>query len=921
MRPTTLAISAFGPYAGETVLELSRLGSRGLFLITGDTGAGKTTIFDAISFALFGEASGHGREPSMLRSKYAQSHTPTYVELTFIYGGQKYIVRRSPEYMRPSKRGSGLTRQASEALLTNPDGRILTKSQEVNSAITELLGVDRNRFSQIAMLAQNDFMRMLMASTNERKAIFRQIFKTGPYLDFQERLKRETAELRSECDEYKRSVHQYISGSKCEEEGPFFSELVAAKEGRRPISESAEIIEKITATDRKEKDLLNFQLEACEKELSAAEAALASAEAAEKAQGELETFKAELARLETRETELTSTLEREKQRQPLREKLLGETEALRAKLPDYDRLEDARTTVKQKLAVQKQRENTLKELELTQKRQTSELAAMRKELVGISDMDADFQRLSSQLEKLTARKTAFEQLKQLYREYNTASAAFDLAQENYHSSAEGLAELEVEYRKMYRRFLDEQAGILASSLKSGVSCPVCGSKDHPSPAALSPDAPTESELKEIKVQLEEKASRIEALSRRAGELSGNVQMRKQDLGDRIFELLGDYGFDGLKEKTGFELNKLAEEEEKAKAKLRFMGDTIERKSALNKMTEKAELAILESQEQSALCRESLAALKVEIEGATEKGKELRAGLEHESKSAAAEAVDRQTRQCAQLKLDFEGAQAAYGEHSSIISACKAKINALEQQLKSSNSADISGITSRRSALTLRRRELIERLTILSSRIDRNSEAAASIRSRLDHIRHTEERYALIKAMSDTANGTLSGKEKIMLETYIQMTYFDRMLARANTRLMVMSNGQYELKRRQDSENWQSQSGLDLDVIDHYNGSFRSVKSLSGGESFMASLSLALGLSDEISSASGGIRLDTMFVDEGFGSLDEQSLEQAINALSSLGDSNRLVGIISHVSELKQRIDRQILVKKERTGGSRAEIVV
>jgi len=207
-----------------------------------------------------------------------------------------------------------------------------------------------------------------------------------------------------------------------------------------------------------------------------------------------------------------------------------------------------------------------------------------------------------------------------------------------------------------------------------------------------------------------------------------------------------------------------------------------------------------------------------------------------------------------------------------------------------------------------------------SRITSNKASLDNILKKLNEIKTVEEKWIWIKSLSNTANGNLSGKEKIMLETYIQMTYFDRIINRANTRFMVMSGGQYELKPRKEAENNRSQSGLELDVIDHYNGTERSVKTLSGGESFKASLSLALGLSDEIQSSAGGIKLDTMFVDEGFGSLDDESLAQAIKALSSLAEGNRLVGIISHVSELKDKIDKQIVVKKEKTGGSNISIV-
>lgn len=248
------------------------------------------------------------------------------------------------------------------------------------------------------------------------------------------------------------------------------------------------------------------------------------------------------------------------------------------------------------------------------------------------------------------------------------------------------------------------------------------------------------------------------------------------------------------------------------------------------------------------------------------------------------------------------------------------MNALTAQLKDAEEIDVDTEKKRQTELTTEKADLTKAITVISSRLDRNGEALKNIRKGSGRLTEVETKWTWVKALSNTANGNIGGKEKIMLETYVQMTYFDRILARANTRFMIMSGGQYELKRRIEAENNRSQSGLELDVIDHYNGTERSVKTLSGGESFKASLSLALGLSDEIQSSAGGIRLDTMFVDEGFGSLDDESLQQAMRALYGLTEGNRLVGIISHVSELKEKIDKQIVVTKEKSGGSRAEIV-
>lgn len=920
MRPTKLIISAFGPYSGRQDLDLEKLGSSGLFLITGDTGAGKTTIFDAISFALYGEASGKLREPGMLRSKYALPETPTFIEMTFIYGGREYKIRRAPEYLRPAKRGGGMTKQTAEAELKVPSGEVISKVRDVNAAIEELLGVDKNRFSQIAMLAQGDFMRLLMSSTDERKGIFRHIFKTAPYLTFQERLKQHTSVLGTKLASLSASAEQYLSGVVCPEESPHFAELEAAKAGTLPKSEGIAVIDKIIADDVRCKAKLEQSRECCESELSKLTASLTLARAGKAAEEELKAERLKLFQLQAQELPLSAALEAAKQQQHEREKLLADIEALRSILPSYDRLEAERAAIKKSLAAQKLDSARLEELEAARVKGETELAAMRREQLSLSAMDADMQRLEVQRESLAARSAAISGLEAMLKTYAAEAAALSRAQADYRAASELAALRQTQYQSIQRRFLDAQAGLLAEALEDGSPCPVCGSSSHPAPAAKTADAPTELELKSAKTLLERETAECEARSLAAGELSGSAQAQRQAIEARAHELFGSCGFDEISKLTKGAISEAANADKKLSLEIKVLKTSINRKKSLEKLISDSQEALSVIQEESADCREKLASVGTEIAALTKSGTELRSRLEFESKPAAEKQIEQLRERCEKLKTQLEKAQDAYSLHSSAIAASSARLQSLEKQLQGSALTDIEQLQEQLQALNVRRGELGSDHAVLCSRMDRNLDAAENIRRRLSELGKTEEQYIMLKSMSDTACGTVSGKEKIMLETYVQMAFFDRIIARANSRLMVMSGGQYELKRRTDSENRQSQSGLELDVVDHYNGSERSVKSLSGGESFKASLSLALGLSDEISSASGGIRLDTMFVDEGFGSLDEQSLEQAVTALAGLEDGNRLVGIISHVSELKQRIERQIVVKKTCALGSQAEII-
>ena len=287
MRPLKLTLSAFGPYAGRVDLDLARLGEQGLYLITGDTGAGKTTLFDAITYALYGEPSGENRDPSMFRSKYAQPDTPTWVELTFSYGGKTYVVRRNPEYERPAKKGGGTTLQRADAELTLPDGGLVTKAREVNRAIVEIIGLDRSQFAQIAMIAQGDFLKLLLADTRSRQEIFREIFKTRYYMVFQERMKGEAGALQRDCEAARASVQQYIGGVVCREGDPLLPRVQRARAGELPFQETVALIEALIGGDREEETRQQALLDRLDGALKETSALLGRAEEAQKTREKL----------------------------------------------------------------------------------------------------------------------------------------------------------------------------------------------------------------------------------------------------------------------------------------------------------------------------------------------------------------------------------------------------------------------------------------------------------------------------------------------------------------------------------------------------------------------------------------------------------------------------------------------------------
>lgn len=921
MRPLFLTISAFGPYAGVTELDLDRLGQNGIYLITGDTGAGKTTIFDAITYALYGEPSGDNREPSMLRSKYAEADTPTQVELTFLNGGKKYTVKRNPEYERPAKKGNGLTTQKAEACLTLPDGSVITKPKEVNAAIREIVGVDRNQFSQIAMIAQGDFLRLLLSETKERQKIFREIFKTGYYQALQERLKSESGKLADEYQQARASIQQYINGILCEEDDVLSIEVQKAKNGEMMTHEVVELLGSLIEKDSELSTSLQKETEEKENRTEEINALLTKAEAYIKT-----------------EQDLQSAVREYDEKVPLLETLIKKANDLKAQNTEYENKQKEVTQTQAQYGEydflqlkQKTVSDLVKSLEDDKKRcenreeklsgLSEEIKALREELSLLSDAGEKKERLLREKEQLEEKKQKAEELKKRLIRFEKLKEKLLEAQEKYRQAEEASVNQNKRYHRLNKAFLDSQAGLLAEALTDGEPCPVCGSLTHPNKAVKPSQVSTEAELKAAKQSADTAAKAAEQASRDAGEISGKVTAETESLLALASGLLGNDNLDRAFEKAQealFEIdNRIRDYQEKIKEE----NSKILRKNTLGSLIPEKENAIGNMKESLAEAEKKIAADETKLRETENQIHEISKKLKFKSKSEAESVVAALNAEIESHKKATEKAEADYRKLDKSLTELKGKTEQLKKSLKKKEAIDSEKLTEEKRSLTERKSVLSEQSKKLAVRIDANTRAKENISAKACNLTLIEEKWTWVKALSNAANGNIPGKEKIMLETYIQTNFFDRIIDRANTRLMVMSGGQYELRRRKAASNNRSQSGLELDVKDYYNGSTRDVKTLSGGESFKASLSLALGLSDEIQSSAGGIKLDTMFVDEGFGSLDEESLQQAMKALTSLSESNKLVGIISHVAELKEKIDKQIIVTKEKTGGSKVEIVV
>ncbi len=921
MRPIRLTMSGFGPYVARTVVDFDKLGKSGLYLITGETGAGKTTIFDAVTYALFGEPSGENRDPSMMRSKYAGPETPTDVELVFAYGDKQYTVKRNPEYMRLKDKGAGTTKRQAGAELCCPDGRRITQIREVNAAVRDILGINKDQFTQIAMIAQGDFLKLLLAETKERQKIFQDIFQTKQFWRFQEASKAEANGLQRQRDAADASMMQYLGGVTVDESSPLSFELTRIQEKRAPVSEAFPLIQRILEQDEKTLETMKVREAGLEEQLARIHAEIGKADDRERTEAALKDAQTERETAEADLSKRKEQLEQVKRTEPEIEKLRAKAQALEAQLPDYDDLEKKRTMLQERKAEQEA-------VSRRKVRMEEDLAIVNRELQEMNAEQASLENAGQQLERLQAEKKTVEEelsrlkeLTQKLHELRTIERQHDAARQRYEQAREDDRQAQATHERLYRAFLDEQAGMLASTLQENAPCPVCGSLHHPALARLSEAAPAEADVEAAKARADAARKAAADASRAAGEWQVRQETVQQEVRDRTLALLGQADAEDaaalIETRMAAQTARLAE----IRRAMTAVERNIRRREELKQLIPAKEAKQAEKVQAVFQAEAALRGLSAETEAADRAIGELAARLGCPSRQEAVREKNRLTARQQQLETAVRDAETACQRCEKSLAEAKGKIQSLMDQLSQGRPADKGELLTQKAALTNQKQAAAELQKTVRSRLDANRRARESMGRKAEELAALEARLKWLKSLSDTVNGSVSGKEKITLEAYVQMTYFDRIIARANTRLMVMSGGQYELMRRVEAEDKRSQTGLELDVKDYYNGTTRSVKTLSGGESFKASLSLALGLSDEIQSMAGGIRLDTMFVDEGFGSLDEESLQQAIRALSALTESNRLVGIISHVADLKDRIDRQIVVRKDKSGGSRVEIVV
>ena len=1015
MRPIKLSIDAFGPYAQKTVIDFSKF-DHGLYLVTGDTGAGKTTIFDAISYALFDASSGSNRSSRSMRSDYADPSIPTTVSLEFIHRNKKYTVTRCPAYTRQKKSGEGTTLQGTTASLILPDGHEIEVLNDVNTKIIEILGMNSSQFKQIVMIAQGEFLKLLNASSNERSEIFRQVFDTNIYSSIQSRLKEQAKSVKDQLDTHTKDLNNEFKRFKSKQDFTtdtydlenslltlntlLDTQILAAnslKQEKDVLTESQKTLnDKMTLMKRVNDDFKNITLiqqkmddltqekdqidEYREKVIKLIYLKDVLKPADDRIQTLAEEHKLELTAFNTFTKEIQaseSMLSNLKKNTPAMDVLAKsfsqrdiDLATLDKSLKDYEVLDQTMLKINK---VESQTKLTEAQIN-TSSLHLGKLQDSRLKIGQLNEQNVSLNELihQRQLESIKNNQliTQYKEYLDHFEHLNRESTA---CTQHKHSYLELLTQYEVhkqDYNAKESIFYQSQAGLLAQTLIDEKPCPVCGSLSHPNPAKNENNVIDKSELDQVKADLEDKKKGVDdsltllnlhqaEVKRLETLLSDVVESKVQnDLKDlqqyqskqqqNTDEMIATVG----KNTQELETLPLVEQEitqlEVEIVALRdqmneFIAQRRELEVSLGQIRSNLSFkTLLEAKQAYKNAEDSLDSDKQSVKKHLETVQSLSANLQTSREmldltdnrlTQKEEALNHQKEVFKYLLNDAplsteDDYKTLIEEIPSIITLNKAiehyttqhltistTLSDLLQRTKGQTVHSLVEIQEELLNLSLQHQNIDDQYVIQMGDITNNREVIERIVSIQKQRSGLEKKYALFTNLSETANGELKGKEKISLENYVQSAYFEYIIEEANKRFKTMTNNRFELFRQIEADSKTAKSGLDLEILDNFTGKRRSVKTLSGGESFKASLSLALGLSDVIQRMSGVISVDAMFIDEGFGTLDESSLQQAMKALSDLAQDNRLVGIISHVPELRAQIDQKLIIRKSEQGSS------
>ncbi len=1048
MKPLKLTIRAFGPYSGKTVIDFEKFGTSGLFLVSGDTGSGKTTIFDAISYALFDKTSGESRGIGSIRSDFADDETFTEVEFVFSHKDEVYKVRRYPDQLRKGKRIDRMVRQTKGVSLYLPGGIEIDSLTDANNTITEILGgLGYDQFKQISMIAQGEFLDLLLADNDKRNDILQRVFDTSFYKRVAELLRYKESELKEQNKDIINLMKQAISDIRCDEESPLYEEIDQYKKEMDvyKTDKTIESLEKLIEYDNHELEVLKKELD----EISNKQEALSKEEemasninieieekerleinqkilddkepeinilnqkanfsqyalsnikpyeitkvTAERSKNELEikinNNISKISKLSQEFSDAKETYNNEMDKEDLRKEISSKIAGLKKSLEKYNELDNYLSARKQEDDYYKKIKEEITKQEFDHKKLIGEEEGLVAIIDSLSNSPIEKIKCKNELDKERESKNKLDGLLILISDLIGLEKDSKKAKEEFDKSEQKYLQSNKEYGDKQSIFLREQAGILALNLQKDEPCPVCGSIEHPNLAALENDAPTEEELNKMKDRTNKLLIIFQDASRVASDLSKELDTKRVSLNQSLLEYKTEGDMEnlsqieeflfGLSTKINKKISSLEQDYKVISDQLVKLENDKERLTSIREKIsttkeslEKLVKSEVEIERKLYNINYNITSISKELEFpsldiAKEKLRDLENKLDDlEKKLIKAQKdyhnIDTELKTSKNILANSEESLEAI--NLDVIEARNEYILAIEKSPlkdektymnhlynqeeidkmkktysdyiieKENNLSRLSYLLERTKGkvrinlkdirdglikLKSKRLKIEEVSTITFSKIVRNTEIRIELSKRNKERLRKNEEYLDVSRLSKTANGRLEGKQKVSFETYIQAAYFVQIVKKANERFYEMSGKRYKLLRKEDG-NKQRFTGLELDIYDSWTGKVRDVRSLSGGESFMAALSLALGFSDVIQSFSGGIEIDTLFVDEGFGSLDANALEKSIATLAALTSGNRLVGIISHVDELKEKIPNQIVVKKGVRGSFVQEVTM
>ena len=909
MKPLKLVLNAFGPYIDKTEIDFTKFGDNGLYLITGPTGAGKTTIFDALSFALYGQASGETRKSQSLRSDFAEKDNKTYVDLEFLSNGEKYFIHRECAY-KTTTRNNTEKNISETAELILPNKIAISRLSEVNEKITEILGIDKNQFGQIVMIAQGEFQKFLLAPTKDKEKIFRKIFKTDLFQKFQEKLNDMYKSANYEKGQIKHDLENDINDII-----PDFDdlrELINDENAVYNVKELIKVLDNSVKNDKKEEEGFKKNIEKIQNEYDKLIIQITNGKEIDENKKALEKLNKTLPELEKQERETRISFEAEQSKEKERKKLNTEIQNLETSLKEYSELETKQQELKNLNTKLKSSEETLETYKKSKKTLETEYKSNKKEAKILEKVDAEIEKNNNAIEKNDDEKDFLDGIIEKITKYRDEKEKKS-EQKTIAENADKSYNEKKEYAEsLYIQYMANQAGNLAKDLKEGKKCPVCGSTKHPHPAKLSKTAVTEDDIKLANKERDEEQKISIEESKKLSTIEANLKNYENELLKFAQKQFGLKVIEGLEEKVEIAISANETKAEELKSKKDELEKNQKRKqemekaiSGYEKKKEEIEGNInAEEQKQKGL-ESNIASVKATIE-------EKQKNLKYKTKVEAEEVLAQKKEKLSELEHALQQAEKEKNEAEIKLSEAKGRKTELEKKIPKDNDIDVVALNLELEQKQDIRDKMQDSHKETFSRYKNNQTKLASIKELSKKFDKISQETDMLDNLSRTANGQLIGQTRISFENYVLGTYFDEILYAANKRFQEMTSYQFELKKSESSSG-NAQTGLDLAVFDAYTGKTRDVSSLSGGERFKASLALSLGLSDIVQQQAGGIQIDTMFIDEGFGSLDDESLEQTMKTLNELSGNATLVGIISHVEKLRERIEKKILVTKTPIG--------